>query len=102
MQDQGVLEPVSYSDWATHVVPVLKSNGEIRLCGDYKCTVNKAFGTLPCPVLAINQIFSELAGERHFINLDLSQSYLQLIVDESSAMAQTIMTHRRAFKCNRL
>ncbi|KFD72173.1 hypothetical protein M514_15446 [Trichuris suis] len=39
---QGILEPVEYTDWATPIVPVIKEDGGIRICGDYKCTVNKA------------------------------------------------------------
>ena len=31
----NVLEHVESSDWMTSIVPILKSNGEIRLCGDY-------------------------------------------------------------------
>ena len=34
--EQGIYEPVKYSDWACPIVPVRKDNGEIRVCGDYK------------------------------------------------------------------
>ena len=40
MQQLGVIEKVSYSDWATPVVPVPKPDGSVRLCGDFKVTVN--------------------------------------------------------------
>ena len=36
-----VIEPVRYSDWATPIVPVLKADGKVRICGAYKLTVNR-------------------------------------------------------------
>ena len=31
---EGIISPVAHSDWAAAVVPVLKANGTIRICGD--------------------------------------------------------------------
>ena len=39
---EGILEPVEISEWATPIVPVVKSDKSVRICGDYKLTVNQA------------------------------------------------------------
>lgn len=52
----GVLSPVAHSEWATPIVPVEKADGSIRICGDYKLTVNTACETeqYPLPVIDDN------------------------------------------------
>ncbi len=39
---EGILEPVQYAEWAAPIVPVLKSDRSVRICRDFKQTVNKA------------------------------------------------------------
>ena len=39
---EGILERVDSSDWKCPIVPIVKTSGEIRICGDYRATVNTA------------------------------------------------------------
>ncbi|GBN52888.1 Transposon Tf2-11 polyprotein [Araneus ventricosus] len=56
----------------------------------------------PFPIPSVNHILANLADGKFFAKIDLAQAYLQLRVDDASAEPQTIVTHRGAFKVNRL
>ncbi|XP_060107687.1 uncharacterized protein K02A2.6-like, partial [Heteronotia binoei] len=99
---QGVLEPVDYAPWETPIVTPLKPNGEVRICADYKCTINRALQDNPYPVPVVSHVLAALAGSKIFGKLDLAQAYQQLPVDNKTAEAQTIVTHRGAFRVKRL
>ncbi|KAK9400635.1 putative protein K02A2.6-like [Crotalus adamanteus] len=99
---QGILEPVDSSPWETPIVTPLKANGEVCICADYKCTLNKALQQHSYPVPMVSHILAFLKGGQVFTKLNLAQAYQQLPVDEATAEAQTIVTHRGAFKVKRL
>ncbi|XP_029143121.1 uncharacterized protein K02A2.6-like, partial [Protobothrops mucrosquamatus] len=99
---QGILEPVDSSPWETPIVTPLKANGDICICADYKCTLNKALQQLAYPVPVVSHILASLKEGKIFAKLDLTQAYQQLPVDDAAAEAQTIVTHRGAFKVKRL
>ena len=40
MEDESIIEPVEVSNWATPIVCVPKTDGSVRVCGDYMGTVN--------------------------------------------------------------
>ncbi|XP_054828347.1 uncharacterized protein K02A2.6-like [Eublepharis macularius] len=100
--EQGILEPVSHAKWETPIVTPLKPNGAVRICADYKCTINKALQQHAYPVPVVSHLLASLQGGKIFAKLDLAQAYQQLPVDEAMAEAQTIVTHRGAFKVKRL
>ena len=102
LQKEGIISPVSNSSWAAAVVPVLKPNGTVRLCGDYKLTVNRAARLDTYPIPTLDDLFSRLSGGSVFSKLDMSQAYAQLCLDEESKKYSVINTHRGLFQYNRL
>ena len=102
LMEQGVIEKVSTSEWATPIVPVPKANGDIHLCGDYKVTVNPMLETEQYPLPRINDLFASLSGGQHFSKIDLKNAYLQIEMNEESKKLLTINTHRGLFRYNRL
>ena len=58
LESEGTLEKVSYSEWAAPVVPVPKTEGTIRLCGDYKVTTNPQLEVDQYPLLKTDIIAS--------------------------------------------
>ena len=56
MEEEGIIEPVEVRNWATPIVCVPKSEGSVRVCGDYKRTVNPAIQTEQFPIPALEEI----------------------------------------------
>ncbi len=71
LQDLKIIEPVQFSDWAAPIIPVLKNDGTVRICGDYKITINKAAKLDKYPIPRIEDLFAKLAGGKSFTKLDL-------------------------------
>nr|VZI52452.1 unnamed protein product [Spirometra erinaceieuropaei] len=57
LQKADIIEPVQYSEWATPIVPVLKTDGSVRICGDYKLTINSATKLNPYPLPRIEDLY---------------------------------------------
>ena len=68
LEQEGIIEAVESSEWATPVVPVLKSNGEMRLCGDYKITVNPQLIVDKHPIPRVVDLLAELEKGQFFLN----------------------------------
>ncbi|BHF71327.1 hypothetical protein SprV_0401438300 [Sparganum proliferum] len=102
LQKADIIEPVQYSEWAAPIVPVLKSDGSVRICGDYKLTINSATKLNPYPLPRIEDLYASLAGGHQFTTLDLKHAYNQVVLDAESRDATTINTHRGLFRYKRL
>ena len=56
----------------------------MRVCGDYKVTVNQSLHANQCPLPKPENLFATVANGRVFTKLDLSQAYQQMLLDEES------------------
>ena len=98
----GILKKVERSEWASPVVIVPKPDGSVRICSDYKVSINKVVEDTPYPLPTADYIFSTLAGGQAFTKIDLSNAFNQLKVDESSSQYLTINTTKGLFQPTRL
>ncbi|XP_026679437.1 uncharacterized protein K02A2.6-like isoform X1 [Diaphorina citri] len=102
LEKDGILAKVEHSDWGTPIVHIDKPNGDIRICADYKVTLNKCIQDMNYPIPRIDDVFAQMNGGKHFCTLDLSKAYLHYEMDEQSAMLQSLSTHKGVYRVNRL
>ncbi|XP_064469696.1 uncharacterized protein K02A2.6-like [Ornithodoros turicata] len=102
LEQQGIIEPVQHSEWATPVVCVRKKDNTIRLCGDYRSTINAAAMKADYPLPTPDEVMSKLQGGTLFSTLDMTQAYQQLRVTETTAQQLTINTVKGLYKVKRL
>ena len=94
LEKERIIEPVQFADWAAPIVPVVKKDGSIRICGDYKVTVNAAAKTDTYPLSKIEDMFATLGKGKLYSKLDLAHAYNQIPLDEESKNLVTINTHK--------
>ncbi|UYV62324.1 K02A2.6-like [Cordylochernes scorpioides] len=82
----GILKPVRHAEWAAPIVPVLKSDQTIRICGDFKITANLVLKADQYPLHKAEDIFAALAGGEKFSKIDLRDAYNQLELDDESQL----------------
>ncbi|KAL0150120.1 hypothetical protein M9458_054547 [Cirrhinus mrigala] len=99
---ERVIEPVKFSEWAAPVVPVLKPDGSVRLCGDYRVTVNRESSLEQYPIPRMEDMFAVLSGSEKYTKLDMSHAYQQILLDETSKQYVTVNTHKGLFTYTRL
>ena len=82
LKNQGTINPLEFSDWATPIVSIVKSDSSVSISGDYNLTVNKVSRMDSFKILKVDELFAKLAGGQKYSELDLSHSYEQILLDE--------------------
>ena len=80
LESEGIVERVSHSDWAAPIVAVPKQDGSVRICGDYKVTVNPTLDIDQYPLPRPEDLMTCLSGGHRFTKLDLSSAYQQMVL----------------------
>ena len=102
LERAGILSKIEFSEWAAPTVYERKKSNQIRVCADFSTGLNQTLKDhhyhLPSP----EEIFNKLNGGKIFSNIDLSDTYLQIKVEENSSKLLCINTHSCLYKFNRL
>ena len=80
---------------------VPKKDGKLRICGDYKVTINPVMNIDQHPLLKLHDLFATLAGGKIFSKIDLTHAYQQMPLDQDSQKLVTINTHRGLYQYHR-
>ncbi|XP_077534534.1 uncharacterized protein LOC144146455 [Haemaphysalis longicornis] len=62
-------------EWAAPIVPLLKQDASVKICGDFKVTINPVAAVEKYPLSRIEDLWSALSGGQKFTNLDLRDAY---------------------------
>ena len=62
----GILEPIEMSEWAAPIVAIEKTDQTVRICGDYKVTINLNANVDTYPIPKIEEVLANLSGGSRF------------------------------------
>lgn len=74
----------------------------MRLCGDYRVTINRESTLDQYPIPQMEDMFAVLAGGEMHGKLDMSPAYQQILLDETLKQYVTVNTHKGLFTYTRL
>lgn len=100
--DLDIIEPVNGpSDWISPLVPVLKSNGDVRICVDMR-RANQAIIREKHPLPTMEQLIPKFRNAKIFSKLDLKNSFHQLELSENCRYITTFICSQGLFRYKRL
>lgn len=103
LEKQGIIEKTDYCPWGTPlvIVPKVNNNG-VRLCADYKVTVNKYLIDSHHPIPRVKELFTKVKKGSYYCVLDISKAYLHIKLDKKSSQIAAISTHKGTYLAKRL
>ena len=94
LEADTIIEKVTHAEWAAPIVAVPKKDSRLRICGDYKVTINPVLEIDHHPLPRPEELFATLSGVKNFTTLDLYQAYIHILLDDASSGYVIINTHR--------
>lgn len=96
--DRDIIERVHQpSAWVSPIVPVLKDNGEIRLCVDMR-RANQAVIRETHPLPIVEELFGSIHGAVRFSKLDIREAYHQVEISERSREITTFIAKQGLYR----
>ncbi|CAC5419149.1 unnamed protein product [Mytilus coruscus] len=62
LENKEFLRKIKFSEWGAPIVPVMEPDGSVRICGDYKVTINSCLEAPQYPLPKSKDLFSRLNG----------------------------------------
>ena len=102
LEEAGIVIKENYSEWVAPIVPVPKQDGSIRVCGDFKVTINLVLNVDQYPLPKLSNLMTCLTGGKIITKLDLTAAYQQMLLDNESSKLVDINTHQGLYRYTRL
>lgn len=90
----GTISSIESSKWGTPLVPIMKTDVKLRICGDYEVTLNKFLVDSRHPVPRIEDIFASLRKGEKFSKLDMPNAFNQFELSYESKLLAAWSTHK--------
>lgn len=104
--EADIIEPVDTKfeniEWASALVLQMKESGKLRLCGDFKNTINPNIVFERYPLPTFEEAVATLSPYKEFSVIDLKDAFHQIEIEADCQKYFVITTHRGYFRYKRL
>ena len=90
MKEMGIIES-STSPYASPMVIVVKKNGNVRICGDFRA-INQITTFDPYPMPKIDDITDDVARGQFITTLDLTRGFYQVPLSDRGKQLSAFVT----------